>query len=309
MFQQLTAPVAWVLGAIFAMLVLSSITVHTLELLRKERDYTEVSLRVSTWWVMIVVFAIAISVHPKATVGLFGLISFLALKEYLSLVPTRRADRRVLLWAYLSIPVQYYWIGSDWYTMFLIWVPVYVFLGLPTIMVLVGETKGYLTAAGRLFWGVMTTVFSLGHAAYLVMLPGTPGEGAGLLLYLVLLTQLNDVAQFIWGKTVGRRKVIPRVSPGKTVGGLLGGVLTTTVLGVLLAPLLTPLPPHHALFAGLIIGLGGFVGDVTVSAVKRDLGIKDFGALLPGHGGILDRVDSLTYTAPLFFHFVRYLHY
>jgi phosphatidate cytidylyltransferase len=155
-------------------------------------------------------------------------------------------------------------------------------------------------------------VFSLSHAAFLLALPdaGNPTAGsAGLLLFLVFLTQFNDVMQFVWGKLIGRIKVIPKVSPGKTLGGFLGGVATTTLVAWLAAPYLTPLVGWQPIVAGLIIGIGGFVGDVTISALKRDLGIKDSGSLIPGHGGILDRVDSLTYTAPLFFHFVYFLHY
>ncbi|MDN5939115.1 MAG: phosphatidate cytidylyltransferase, partial [Salinisphaera sp.] len=150
------------------------------------------------------------------------------------------------------------------------------------------------------------------HIAYLLMTPeaDNPGVGgAGLVLYLVLLTEGNDVAQYLWGKSLGRRKVVPAVSPNKTLEGFLGGVATTTVLAVLLGPLLTPFSTLHALCAGLLIGVAGFVGDVTVSALKRDLDIKDSSTLIPGHGGILDRIDSLTYTAPLFFHFTRYLYW
>jgi phosphatidate cytidylyltransferase len=247
----------------------------------------------------------------------FAFVSFLALKEYLSLIPTRRADRRVLFWAYLAIPVQYWWIADAWYGMFIIWVPVYVFLLLPLRMVLIGETQGFLRAVGTLHWGLMATVFSISHVAYLLVLPeaAVPGAagravaGPSLVLFLVVLTQLNDVAQFLWGKALGRHRAVPTVSPGKTTEGLVGGVATTLALALALAPWLTPFTRPQAVAAGLIIGVGGFVGDVVVSALKRDLGIKDSGTLLPGHGGILDRIDSLTYTAPLFFHLVWYLHY
>jgi phosphatidate cytidylyltransferase len=157
---------------------------------------------------------------------------------------------------------------------------------------------------------LMTTVFSLSHMAYLLALPapGNPAAGGdGLLIYLLLLTQLNDVAQYVWGKSFGKHKVVPKVSPKKTVEGLAGGILTTALVGFLAGPYLTPLTPVEAAVAGLLIA--GFIGDISVSAVKRDLGIKDSGSILPGHGGILDRVDSLTFTAPLFFHYVYYLHY
>jgi phosphatidate cytidylyltransferase len=198
-----------------------------------------------------------------------------------------------------------------WYGMFIVFIPVYAFLLLPMRMVLIGETEGFLRAAGTLHWGLMATVFSLSHVAFLLVLPqriNPPGGGAALVLYLVFLTQFNDVAQYLWGRTLGRHKVIPKVSPNKTVEGLLGGLLTTVLLAWLLAPWFTPFSTVEALAAGVIIGLGGFVGDVVISALKRDLGIKDSGTLLPGHGGILDRIDSLSYTAPLFFHYVWYLH-
>lgn len=196
--------------------------------------------------------------------------------------------------------------------MFIIFIPVYMFLLLPLRMLIEGETQDFLRASSTLHWGLMTTVFSLSHAAYLLALPdqvNPAANSAGILLFLVFLTQFNDIMQYVWGKLLGGIKVIPKVSPNKTLGGLLGGIATTTMLSWLLAPYLTPLVGWEPLAAGLLIGLTGFVGDVSISAVKRDLGIKDTGRLIPGHGGILDRVDSLTYTAPLFFHFVYYLHY
>jgi phosphatidate cytidylyltransferase len=117
------------------------------------------------------------------------------------------------------------------------------------------------------------------------------------------------VAQYLWGKAFGRHQITPTVSPNKTVEGLIGGIITTTILSYLLAPLLTPLDRWDSISAGLMISTGGFLGDITISALKRDLGVKDSGQLIPGHGGILDRIDSLTYTAPLFFHFLRFYYY
>jgi phosphatidate cytidylyltransferase len=309
--QQVSPVVAWALGAIFAMLLAATIAVWALGRLRPAVDWTELRQRVRTWWVMAAVFALAMLLSRRVSLAFFAFVSFLALKEYLSLTPTRRADRSVLLWAYLAIPVQYLWIDMRWYGMFIIFIPVYAFLLLPMRMVLIGETEGFLRAAGSLHWGLMTTVFSISHVAFLLVLPqdlNPHGGGPGLVLYLVFLTQFNDVAQYLWGRTLGRHKVIPKVSPGKTVEGLLGGLVTTLALAWLLAPWLTPLTAGEALLAGVLIGLGGFVGDVVISALKRDLGIKDSGTLLPGHGGILDRIDSLSYTAPLFFHFFWYQH-
>lgn len=298
--------------AILVVLALASIVVAAMARARPDKDLSELKLRVKTWWYIILVFCAAIAFDRTVSVCVLGFVSFLAFKEFLSLIPTRRADHRVLFWAYLAIPIQYYWVAIGWYGMFIIFIPVYAFLFLAMRMVLIGETEGFLRAAGTLHWGLMTTVFGLSHMAYLMALPaaGNPnGGGDALLIYLVLLTEVNDVAQYLSGKTFGRHKVIPKVSPKKTVEGLAGGVVTTTALAWLLAPWLTPLTAPESIAAGLIIGLFGFIGDVTVSAVKRDIGVKDSGSMLPGHGGVLDRLDSLTYTAPLFLHFVRYLHY
>jgi phosphatidate cytidylyltransferase len=298
--------------AIGCLLAIASLVSIWLVRTKPERNYTELRLRIKTWWLIVAVFAVAVLFNRTVSVVVLGFVSFLAFKEYLSLVPTRRADHRVLFWAYLAIPIQFYWVWMGRYGMFIIFIPVFVFLFLPMRMILIGETQGFLRAIGTLHWGLMITVFGLSHAAFMLVLPPevNPAGGAmGLLIYLVFLTEINDVAQYIWGKSFGRRKISPKVSPNKTVAGFLGGVLTTTALAVLFAPFLTPLSRYEALGAGLLIGLGGFVGDVTISALKRDLGVKDSGSLLPGHGGILDRLDSLTYTAPLFFHYVYYLHY
>jgi phosphatidate cytidylyltransferase len=299
-------------GGILAGLVLASAVVLVLRRRRPGGASDELWARVRSWWTMALVFGAALLLGRTVSLLFFAFLSFLAFKEYLSLVPTRRADRRMLFWAYLSIPVQYLWVGMAWYGMFAIWIPVYVFLLLPLRMVLIGDTRGFLKAAGMVHWGLMTTVFSLSHVAYLLVLPAaiTPeGGGVGLVLFLVLLTELNDVAQYLWGKALGRRRIVPAVSPNKTVAGFAGGVVTTLAVSAALAPWLTPLGRAESVAIGAMIGVAGFVGDVVVSAIKRDLGVKDAGRMLPGHGGILDRLDSLTYTAPLFFHVVRYFHY
>lgn len=300
------------IGGILTLLVIATVAIRLLQSRLAADLHRELVLRVRSWWVMAIVFAVAISVSRTVSLVFFGFVSFLALKEYLSLIPTRRVDRQVIFWAYLVIPLQYVLVGYEWYGMFIILVPVYAFLLLPMRMVLTGETTNFLRAMGTLHWGLMAMVFSISHVAYLLVLPAevNPGAGgAGLVLFLVFLTQFNDVSQYVSGKLLGRHRVAPRVSPGKTVEGLLGGIVTTTALGWALGTWLTPLDGLQSAGAGLLIGLAGFVGDVVISALKRDLGIKDSGSLLPGHGGVLDRVDSLIYTAPLFFHYVYYLHY
>jgi phosphatidate cytidylyltransferase len=306
---QVADRVLWTIGSVFAALAAATLIIQLLRRARPGQDFRELRDRIKSWWVMVIVFALALVLDRTISLVFFTFLSFLALKEYFTLLPTRRADHRALFWAYLAIPIQYLWVGMEWYGMFIIWIPVYAFLFLPMRLVLIGETEGFLRSAGTIHWGLMSTVFAVSHVAFLLVLPETVnprGGGPALVLFLVILTEANDVAQYVWGKLLGRRKALPTVSPGKTIEGLMGGLVTTLVLAWLLAPLLTPLNLLQTLTAGVIIGLAGFIGDVVISAVKRDVGVKDSGSLLPGHGGILDRLDSLTYTAPLFFHFLYY---
>jgi phosphatidate cytidylyltransferase len=304
----LPQPVAFGMAGVYALLIAATAIVWVLR--RRQPDkHRELAARTRSWWWMIGAFTFAVIVHPVISFVFLGVISYLALKEYFSLIPTRRIDRTVLLFAYLAIPIQFYWASTGWYGMFIVFVPVWMFLFFPALMALRGETAGYLRAVGTLSWGLMLAVFALSHLAMLLGAGDAANPvagGVGLLFFLVFLTQFNDVAQYVWGRSIGRHKVTPSVSPNKTWEGLIGGITTTTLLAALIGPYLTPMDMAWSALAGAVIGVAGFLGDITVSAVKRDLGVKDSGGLIPGHGGILDRVDSLTYAAPAFFHFFRY---
>lgn len=298
------------LAVIFALLLIATVINGLLVWLRPGKDWRELTLRIRTWWVIIVLFSLALLSPNWLALTFFALVSFMALKEFLTLVPSRQSDRMPLLWMFIAIPLNYWLIGIGWYGMFVVFIPVYVFLFLPARMVIAGDTQCFLRTASQLHWSLMTTVFAFSHVAFLLVLPADGMQtGALLVLFLVGLTEFNDIAQYLWGKSLGRIKVIPKVSPNKTLAGLLGGVATTALAATVLGPLLTPLSWPIALLAGVIIGVTGFCGDVVMSAIKRDIGVKDSGTLLPGHGGILDRLDSLIFTAPVFFHFVRYFCY
>ncbi len=307
----LTDEVLYVLIGIVAVLIISTIITKIMKQKNNSSGLKEVEMRIRSWWLMFIIFTFALIIHSTISLIFMALLCFLALKEYFSLIPFNRAHRLVLFWAYMTIPIQFLLIYLGWYGMFIVFIPVYMFLLIPIQAIIVGETKNFLRSIATVQWGVMLMVFGLSHLAFLLVLPGREESvaGAGLVLFLVVLTQANDVAQFIWGKMLGKKKIIPKVSPNKTWAGFIGGVLTTTVLAVILAPLITPFSLLASIIAGLYIGLTGFIGDVNISALKRDLNIKDTSAIIPGHGGILDRVDSLTYTAPLFFHFTRYFYF
>lgn len=301
----------YVFLGIIGVLVVSTIVTAILKRRKPSRSLHEVDLRIRSWWAMFIVFAIAIVLHSTISLIFMALLCFLALKEYFSLIPFNRAHRLVLFWAYLAIPIQFLFIYFEQYGMFIIFIPVYMFLLIPIQAIFVGDTKNFLQSIASVQWGMMLMVFGLSHLAFLLVLPGKENGliGAGLVLYLVVLTQANDVAQFLWGKMLGKKKIVPKVSPNKTWAGFVGGLVTTMILAVILAPLLTPFSILASIVSGLYIALMGFVGDVNISALKRDLAIKDTSSIIPGHGGILDRVDSLTYTAPLFLHFTRFFYF
>lgn len=301
--------VLYPLAGIWALLALASLAVFTMVKTQPEKNHKELVLRTKSWWWMIGIFTIGVAGTRAMTMWFLGILSFLALKEFFSIIPTRRSDRRVLFWAYLAIPFQYYWAAISWYGMFIIFIPVYMFLFLPFRMLITQKTEGFLKAVGSIHWGLMTCVFSISHMAYLCVLQRpeyAPSIGITLLIFLVFLTEFNDVAQYVWGRSFGKRKIMPVVSPKKTWEGFLGGVVTTTAAAVLIAPYLTPFTPLQAALAGLLISVTGFIGDVSISAIKRDIGVKDTGATIPGHGGLMDRIDSLTFTAPLFFHYTYF---
>ncbi|MEG0801081.1 MAG: phosphatidate cytidylyltransferase [Citrobacter sp.] len=298
------------LAVIFALLLIATLLNGLLVWRRPGKDWRELTLRIRTWWVIIVLFSLAILSPHWLALTFFALVSFMALKEFLTLAPSRQTDRMPLLWMFIAIPINYWLIGINWYGMFVVFIPVYAFLFLPVRMVIAGDTQGFLRYASQHHWSLMTTVFAFSHVAFLLVLPADGKQtGALLVLFLVGLTEFNDIAQYLWGKSMGRIKVIPKVSPNKTLAGLVGGVATTTFAAALLGPIMTPLSIPMAMLAGFIIGISGFCGDVVMSAIKRDIGVKDSGTLLPGHGGILDRLDSLIFTAPVFFHFIRYFYY
>lgn len=307
----LPIPVLGTLAGLYGLLGVASAIALGLHRLSPNRDFSELMLRTRSWWLMLTVFSVALALNRAGSILFFACLSFFALREYLSLIPTRHSDRHVLFWAYVAIALQYLWVYLGWYDMFLLFIPIGMFLFLPMRMVLTGETRGFINAIGTLQWGLMLTVYTLSHLPYLLTISPSINPvagGIGLLVYLVLLTEMNDIAQYCWGKCCGHHPLIPHISPGKTRAGLVGGVATTTTAAVLLASWLTPFLWHHALFLGVLLGLAGFIGDVTLSALKRDLDIKDSGTLIPGHGGILDRIDSLIYTAPIFFHFTLHLY-
>ena len=302
----------WLVGGVLALLVIATLVGQWLRLrVRSEagaKTVQNLNARTKAWWFMVIIFLLAMLTGSVGTVILFGLTSFLALREFITLTPTKLGDHRTLFWVFFLItPLQYWLVASGWYGLFVVMIPVYAFLFVPLRSALVGDCERFLERAAKIQWGLMICVYCVSHAPALLFLkiPGYEGQNGKLLFYFVLIVQISDVLQYVWGKTVGRRKIAPLVSPNKTWGGFLGGVATATLIGAGLW-WATPFTPWQSAGMSLAITFMGFAGGLVMSAIKRDRGVKDYGTLIEGHGGVMDRIDSICFAAPVFFHMTRY---
>lgn len=276
-----------------------------------KKDMDNIWIRMKSFLFILVFFTVAFTINEPCAFVFLALISYLGLKEFFSLLPTRKTDRNVFLWAYLSIPISYYIIYTRWIIMFYLFIPLYMFILIAIRMVVAGNTDGFLKNLAVIQYGLMINVYALGYLGMIMIIPfeyNIRGGAIGLLFFILVLTVSNDFMQYFSGKMFGKHKIIPKVSPNKTWEGFIGGVTGTTVLSVIMGLFLTPFTITQLVVLGVVLASAGFFGDVTMSAIKRDLGVKDTGTLIPGHGGILDRLDSLLFTAPLFYHFFAY-HY
>jgi phosphatidate cytidylyltransferase len=304
----------WLFGIVLAVLIVATIAGAILAARAKsERSRATVDnlrARVNAWWVMIIVFAVAFTLGKTATVVLFAFASFFALREFITLTPTSRSDYLPLLLAFfVLLPGQYVLIGFEQYGTFTIFIPVYGFLVLAAAATLAADTSQFLERSAKVQWGAMITIYCISYApALLTLQPRSYHDsGALLLFFLLLVVQLSDVMQYVFGKLFGKTPLAPAISPSKTVEGLIGGGLAATLIGSALW-WATPFSYWAALAISAIIVIAGVLGGLTLSAVKRSLGAKDWGVMIEGHGGMLDRLDSVSFAAPVFFHITRYFY-
>lgn len=299
----------WLLGGTLGLLIVASLIGFVLakKAVTDSAKATVANLNARTraWWLMVAVFATALVIGPIGTGIMFGFSSFMALREFITLTPTRPGDHRTLFWVFFIItPLHYYFLITDWYGMFQILIPVYAFLFVPMRSAIAGDCERFLERTAKTQWGLMVCVYCISHAPAILMLlkiPGFEGQNAKLLFWFVTVVELSDVMQYVWGKLCGRRKIAPTVSPGKTWEGFLGGGATTVGIGAALW-WATPFSPLQAAGMAALVVLMGFAGGLVMSAIKRDRGVKDWGGAIAGHGGFMDRLDSLSFAAPVFFH-------
>jgi len=226
----------------------------------------------------------------------------------MTLTTSYQSDHLALVAAFFIIlPTQYYFVWQHWYGLFSIFIPVYAFLFLPILSMLRGNSKNFLVRVAETQWALMICVFCASHVPALLSLTieGYIGHNVMLIAFLVFVVQSSDVLQYIWGKLYGKTPIAPTLSPSKTIEGAVGGILSATILGALLW-WITPFSILQAAGLSFVIAIMGLLGGLVLSAIKRDRGIKDWGHTIAGHGGFIDRLDSVVFSAPVFFHLVRY---
>ncbi|MBB3657628.1 phosphatidate cytidylyltransferase [Rhizobium sp. BK650] len=310
--SEATSDLMTLVAGIFCVLVLASVVGYILQKRLSPNGSNaaveNLNARIKAWWVMVILIGIAFTAGRIGVLILFGFCSFAALREFVTLINTRRADHWALAAAFfVVVPIQYFLLWAEQYGIFSIFIPVYAFLLMPIISVLRGDTERFLVRIAEVQWALMICVFCASHVPALLTLniPGYEGRNVLLIAFLVIVVQLSDVLQYVWGKLFGRTKIAPRLSPSKTVEGFGGGVVSATLIGAGLW-WITPFSPLQAGTLAFVITLMGFLGGLVMSAIKRDRGVKDWGNLIEGHGGLIDRLDSVVFSAPIFFHLTRY---
>ena len=300
------------LGGLAAVLVAASAVGYVLQL-RLSPDGSNAVIenlndRIYAWWAMVAAIGIALIFGRTGAVLLFAFASFAALREFVTLTNTRRADHWALATAFfIVLPVHYYFIWAGRTGMYSIFIPVYAFLLMPIISALRGDKDRFLIRIAELQWALMICVYCASHVPALLDLkiPGYEGRNILLIAFLVVVVQSSDVLQYVWGKLAGKTKIAPELSPSKTVEGFVGGALSATLVGAALS-WMTPFGMINAALLSLVIVVMGFFGGLVMSAIKRDRGVKDWGHMIAGHGGFIDRLDSVVFSAPVFYHLVRY---
>ena len=308
---------AWLIAAVMILLIIGSLVGKLLERSSEERLNSAVvrsfNQRLRSWWLMCAILIAGLVIGPAGTVVLFGMIAFWALREFITMTPTRRGDHRALFWVLVIFtPLQFFLVGlNDERQMFKVLLPLIAALFVPMRIALANDEKRFLERSAKILIGILICVYALSFAPAILYLEIVDSTGElwnankGLLFFFVLITQLNDVMQFGWGKLIGRNLIADRINTSRTSEGVIAAAASSALLGALFC-WVTPFLFWQAALIAVVISLTGFAGGLTMSAIKRDRGVKDFGTLLQGHAGILDRIDSLCFAAPVFYLLTEY---
>lgn len=276
--------------------------------------------RVTFWFMISVLLAVSLLLGRIPTVILFGLLSFWALREFITMTPTRRGDHRTLFWVFLGFtPLQYVLVAMDQYDLFTVVIPVYASLFIPGRIAFTGDRENFLERSAKIQFGLLICVYALSHAAALLNLNFVSwdpmqekeipwsGQSAGVLLFFMIIVQVSEALHFVWDRLFGKHIIASDINETKTWEGLIGAAISSAVIGILLHLLpITPFQWYGAALMAVVISVMASSGSMTMSAIKRDRGVKDYGSLVQGHVGILDRIDSICFAAPIYFHLIRF---
>jgi phosphatidate cytidylyltransferase len=270
--------------------------------------------RLGAWWIICALLGIAF-ISPTLTVALFGLMSFWALREFITLTPTRLGDHRALFWVFAFFtPLQYILVGYNSYELFSIFIPVYAFLFIPARVALAGDFKRFLERIAKIQSGLLICVYCLSFAPALLYLEvplavelRAKGSSANarLLFFFVAMALISEALQFAWSQLYGRHVIAPTINAARTWEGLIGGSASTALVGMVLHWATPYKFVWQTAFMSMVVAVMGFAGAMTMSAIKRDRGVRDYGTLVEGHGGVLDRIDAICFAAPVFYHVSR----
>ena len=321
-------PGSWTIGLVLVVLVsLGALLAAGQTLKRKPESHIDPAIlrnfnkRVTSWLTICVMLVIALMLHRSVTIALFGFVSFWALREFITMTPTRRGDHRTLFWVLFGFtPLQYVLVGIDNYDLFTIVIPVYASLFIPARIAFAGDHKRFLERTAKIQFGLLICVYSLSHSAALLNLKlakwnsdelkweAWQNDTYGLLFFFIAIVQVSDILHFLWDRLFGRHVIAPAFNATKTWEGLLGAACCTSLVGMVIQVVLlvTPFTWWGAGFMALIISIMASSGSMTMSAIKRDRGVKEHGTLVLGHAGVLDRIDSICFAAPIFFHLTRF---
>ena len=264
--------------------------------------------RIMAWWGMVAALSLAFLLGRAGVVLLFAFCSFAALREFLTLTTKLRADHWALIAAfYIVLPFQYWLVWADWYGFYAVFIPVYVFLILPILAAVRGDPSRYLFRVAETQWALMIAIYCLSYVPALLMLviPDFAGKGVLLMAFLVITVQGAEVCHYACDKSFGRHPLTPNLASSKTWEGLAGGIVSAGLIGAALW-WITPFAFWQAGLLGMVIGAMSIGGTLVLSAIKRDRGIQDWGHLIAGHGGFLDRLGGVAFAAPIFFHLTRF---
>lgn len=264
--------------------------------------------RLKVVWALFFVLVISFSFGFFGITILFCLLSFLALREFLSIIHLRSSDYWPLFCSfYIFLPLQYFFVLTDAQFLFHIFIPVYAFLMSPLLSVMEQDENQFFERTSKFQWAQIACIYCLSYAPAIAGMELKSGhfQSSSLLLFLLIVIALSDSFQYVFGNIFGKKKVAPKLSPNKTWEGTIYGILIATFIGTLCYQL-TPFKWWQACLICLLITFVGFLGGLVMSGIKRSLKIKDWGESLGAHGGVLDRMDSFIFTAPLFYHLCKY---